>query len=137
MPLDRPPAPAAEAQAGVVHGTVDGPEEAGPIFVGLFRSAVPQGRPVACAILAAPGPYRMARVPPGRYIALAVTADPNGDLSFESAWRGAAAHGVSVTRDGELPRADITLRPPQPTDPPIVISLPHLVAERRLREETR
>src|SRR4051812_687261 len=44
------------------HGT-----SAGAVFVGLFPAKITEGRPVRYAILAGPGPYRLADVPPGSW----------------------------------------------------------------------
>jgi hypothetical protein len=106
------------------------------IFVGLFPTAVPQGRPVSGAILTAPGSYRLGPVPDGRYhlmaAALPGSPDPWKLLAPGDALRvGRAPHPVTVRRGraiGGLP--EIALRPARPIDPPVLVALPALLLER-------
>jgi len=120
------------APAAAVHGDIIG-EATGPIVIGLFPTALPQGHPVACAMVPAPGPYRIAPVPAGRYFALALSLNPGADMSREPEFRGAAPHPIVVPAVASEARADITLRRRLITDPPIVISMPLLLAERSAR----
>ncbi len=132
-PLAAEPA-ASVSSLSTVEGTVDGPDASGPIFVGLFASAVPQGRPVACALLTRYGTYRITQVPEGRYLALAVALDVDADPACEPDLRGAAAAPVTVGCDTHTRRVDIRLRHRLVTDPPIVIALPLLIAEAHARD---
>lgn len=113
-----------------VRGHVYGPDTfSGRIFVALFPGPVPQGRPVACAILSKPGPYRIASVSEGRWFLLAAA------LSWKSsAGEGAFLPPISLVAVGEAPltvrggrpmgHTNLWLRPPGPLDPPVLIALP-------------
>ncbi len=123
-------------QAGVafrVHGP-DLPESM--IFAGLFPTAVPQGRPVVGIVLEAPGSHRLYPVPDGRYhlmvAALPRSQDPWELLAPGDALRVGRAPRPLTVRGGRVVggRADVTLRPTQPTDPPVLVALPNLLLER-------
>ena len=105
------------------------------IFAGLFPTAVPQGRPMAGTILAAPGNHRLGPVPDGHYhlmaAALPRSEDPWKLLAPGDTLRvGRAGHPVIVRRGRGDGRVDVTLRPPRPTDPPVLVALPALLLER-------
>lgn len=119
-----------------VTGNITAPDQFnGPIFVGLFPAHIPQGRPLACGLLTAPGPYQIAPVPDGRYHAFALAFDWSADaltyLLYEKALRGTSGPMPVVVRNGQVQgRADIMLQTGQLTDPPILLALPFLLAER-------
>jgi AraC-like DNA-binding protein len=102
----------------------------GLAFVGLFASRVPQGRPVACAVIAAPASYCLAPVPEGRYYVFAIAVSGSeGSLAYllpETALRGVAGP-VIVDRTLRAVGADVVLRPPRLTDPPILVAVPSLI----------
>jgi AraC-like DNA-binding protein len=107
----------------------------GPIFVGLFPAHIPQSRPVGGALLTAPGPFRIGPVPDGIYHLLAAAlprlADTLGYLVPDTANLSVGAwNGPVIVRQG---RANgpftISLRPMVLTDPPLLISLPFLLAD--------
>ena len=119
-----------------VEGFVDPPhQDCGPIFVGLFRAHIPQSRPVGGALLTWPGAFRIGPVPDGTYHLLAAalprladTLDyllPNSASLSVGTWNGPV-----IVRQG---RANglftISLRPMAVTDPPLLVSLPFLLAE--------
>jgi AraC family transcriptional regulator len=108
-----------------VCGMVRGPSR-GPIAIGLFRSPLAQGHPVRCCIVKQAGPFRINGVPDGRFFVMAAALDSCGRLSEEPEFRGAAAAPVDVTEGSGDLRVDIELRPPEPTDPPIVVCIPVL-----------
>jgi len=119
-----------------VEGVVDSPHsDGGPIFVGLFRIHIPQSRPVGGALLTSPGTFRIGPVPDGTYHLLAAAlprlADTLGYLLPNSASLSVgASNGPVIVRQG---RANgpftISLRPMALTDPPLLVSLPFLLAE--------
>ena len=116
-----------------VHGVVEAPSDfSGPVFVGLFRSAVPQGVPAACRVLAGPGPFTF-DAPPGLFHVYALgvkrSSDSLGLLMFDDALRAA---GGTVTVSPEAPPAAIQLklRARADFDPPILLTLPLLLARR-------
>ena len=119
-----------------IEGVVDSSKPgAGMIFVGLFDAHIPQSRPVGGALLTSPGAFRIGPVPDGTYHLLAAAlprlADTLGYLLPDSANLSVGAwNGPVIVRQG---RADgwfpISLRPMALTDPPLLISLPFLLAE--------
>ena len=107
----------------------------GLIFVGLFTGAIPQGRPVRCALLSAAGPYHIAHVPDGTYHVFGA-AFPRSDepLAYLLPDQTEVHVGGSHERlhvDGGIVSggAEVTLRPLRLTDPPILIALPLLMTE--------
>jgi AraC family transcriptional regulator len=119
-----------------VEGFVDPPQQdCGPIFVGLFPAHLPQSRPVGGALLTWPGAFRIGPVPDGTYHLLAAAlprlADTLGYLLPDSASLSVGTwNGPVIVRQG---RANglftISLRPMALTDPPLLVSLPFLLAE--------
>lgn len=129
------PAPGAGGP-GLV-GRVRGPADfRGPVFIGLFATPLPQGRPLACTVLAEPGRFHISHPPDGTLHVFAAAVDPEAhdaaeDLLFEHALRGAAGGRVVEVRHGSADApVDLALRLPEPFDPPILLTLPVLLAER-------
>jgi AraC family transcriptional regulator len=118
---------------GQVHAP---PSFSGPIFIGLFRTSIPEGTPVACAIKFNPGPYLLAPIPRGRYYAFALglpwPETVNDYFRFECALRG-GGQLVSVSGDS-VECDDIQLRPAMCTDPPILVNFPALLGQNSVRE---
>lgn len=119
-----------------VEGFVDMPRpRGGPIFVGLFRIHIPQSRPVGGALLTSPGPFRIGPVPDGIYHLLAAALprldDTLGYLLPDSASLlvGAGAGPVIVRQGRATVRLNVSLRPMVLTDPPLLVSLPFLLAD--------
>ena len=119
-----------------VEGFVDSPKPGGgPIFVGLFRAHIPQSRPVGGALLTSPGAFRIGPVPDGTYHLLAAAlprlADTLGYLLPDSANLSVGAwNGPVIVRQGRASgRFNISLRPMALTDPPLLVSLPFLLAD--------
>jgi AraC-like DNA-binding protein len=106
----------------------------GVVFVGLFTTPVPQGRPAGCALMHGGGEFRIAGVPDGTYYALAAAVKPDaGALGFllpgDECPRGKA--GPFVVSGGSADReVRVQLREARVTDPPILVSLPMLLGER-------
>ncbi len=121
-------------EAGVT-GRISSPDiTKGLIFVGLFPTAIPQGRPIVGAFLDAPGTFRLTDVPDGDYHLLAA-ALPQVKESVECLLPGAALRvargGRAIIEHGRHRNGyiEIVLRPPQVTDPPVVVALPVLLQE--------
>jgi AraC-like DNA-binding protein len=119
-----------------VEGFVDLPAPGGgPIFVGLFHAHIPQSRPVGGALLTSPGTFRIGPVPDGIYHLLAAAlprpADTLGYLLPNSANLSVGAwNGPVIVRQGRaVGPFYISLRPMALTDPPLLISLPFLLAD--------
>ena len=107
----------------------------GPIFVGLFHAHIPQSRPAGGALLTSPGAFRIGPVPDGIYHLLAAAlprlADTLGYLLPDSAnLLVGAGNGPVIVRQGRANGPfNISLRPMALTDPPLLISLPFLLAD--------
>jgi AraC family transcriptional regulator len=119
-----------------VEGSVDSPKPTdGPIFVGLFQAHIPQSRPVGGALLTSPSAFHIARVPDGVYHLLAAALprlnDPLGYLLPDSGnLLVGAGNGPVIVRQGRASgRFNVSLRPMTLTDPPLLVSLPFLLAE--------
>ena len=119
-----------------VEGFVDSPKPGeGPIFVGLFNAHIPQSRPAGGALLTSPGPFRIGPVPDGTYHLLAAAlprlSDTLGYLLPDSASLSVGAwNGPVIVREGRTNGLfNIFLRPMVLTDPPLLVSLPFLLAE--------
>ena len=106
---------------------------AGPIFIGLFPTPIPEGRPVACATIVQPGEYLMSGVPKGQYYVLALGMpwpDTVDDFfRYDVALRGG---GQRLTvGQGTVACDDIVLRAAATTDPPVLLNLPFLLGKNR------
>ena len=118
-----------------IEGFVDFPKPAGgSIFVGLFRTHIPQSRPVGGTLLTSPGAFRIGPVHDGIYHLLAAAlprlADTLGYLlpDSENLLVG-AGNGPVIVRQGRANGwHNISLRPMALTDPPLLVSLPFLLA---------
>lgn len=104
----------------VVRGNIIAPYgiPAGPIFVGLFPTRIPEGKPIRHAVLDAPGPYALSGVPEGDWQLLAHLIEP-ADVPYIG-WRGA----IAVRPDLTARLADIPMRPMRWSDPPVLLALP-------------
>lgn len=117
-----------------VHGRVIAPEvKEGVIFVGLFPSAIPQGAPVACAVLSAPGCFGLEVAGEARYFVFAAAfpryQEPLRYLlpDYTQVRVGMSAGLVSAGNGLVNGGADVYLRPVRVTDPPILCALPFLL----------
>jgi AraC family transcriptional regulator len=131
VPGETRPVPASEGSTtirGQAHGIP--PELSSPVFVGLFPGPIPEGPPVRHTVLAAPGPYTLPEVPAGTWhlVAHAIGRDTDG---HEQRCIGSA--GPITTTAGLTARlADVRLHPLRLVDPPLLLALPDLRAERVL-----
>jgi len=117
--------------AGRVLAPADGFD--GLIFAGLFRGGIPQGRPVAGTLLTAPGAYHLVGVPDGVYHLLVAgvphTAGARAYLLPGMTVLVGTREQTVVVRGGRAAGpCDIWLRPARLTDPPVLVSLPFLLA---------
>jgi len=115
--------------AGPTGVTVRGTVHASPagesvVFVGVFPSRLPEGRPVTCTALARPGPFAVTGVPEGSWYLLAYSAAPERKLDRSRA----GLDGLSVGSRGPLTVrhntgvlvVDLRLRPISVLDPPVL-----------------
>ena len=103
----------------------------GTIYVGLFSSPIPQGRPVRCTRLRSPGWYLLHGIADGVYhlraAAFPVAADLHSSLlPGEKLLLGHNASPLVIHNGQVAGDPDLVLHPPQLTDPPLVMGLPLL-----------
>ena len=108
----------------------------GPVFVGLFKTSVPEGEPIRCAVLQGPGAYRLLQVPEGTYYVLAASFPWPDDkpaplLPDSESLQIGSAGAVHVTGSKAIRDVDLWLRAATPTDPPVLVALPALLARRQ------
>lgn len=116
-----------------VRGRVTAPAGfSGLIFVGLFDSPIPEGRPAKCAVLNGPGPFSIHGIPDRPCYLFAMgfswSEDPLAYLGNDSALRASAQ--PTVLGSGDTAEVVLHLRPPELSDPPILVAIPALVAAR-------
>lgn len=121
-----------------VRGRIHAPASfAGVIFIGLFPTPIPEGKPVACATSSLDGDYTMP-VPQGRYYLFALgipwPATVGDYFSHESMLRG-GGHSVDVGAD-MVDTQEIALRPALATDPPILVNFPTLLRKARVQHSS-
>lgn len=116
-----------------VFGTVSSSQPFdGPIFIGLFKEAIPQGAPVCCVIIAGCGDFRLPTVADGPYFLFAAGlpwSEPAVSyLMSENILRASSGRvPLLLKADGPARRVDVVLRSESLTDPPILIALPLLL----------
>ena len=126
---DKKPSPQLHILSGQVYCMAD---FRGSIYMGLFPKPIPQGNPISCTILTAPGTYQIPthRVPAGNYYLL-VAAFPPADnprsYLLTDGPQFVAIHGPVVIQHKmpQLP-VDILLRPADITDPPLLSAVPFI-----------
>lgn len=122
-----PPSP---SEGPLLSGRVRAGNGAGMVFMGLFETAIPQGRPVACAILPRPGAFRL-RIPAEgcHHLFAAGLSHPESPIDFlRQSVRGLASAGpFEAPHEAEI---ELVLRPPDLLDPPLLVTLPLLIDER-------
>ncbi len=105
----------------------------GSIFVGLFSTPIPQSRPIACAFLSESGTYQIKSVPDGEYYVFATAISKSDDpmsylLANDNMLVGVCQDAVTI-KGGQTSGVDVSLRPLELTDPPLLIALPFLFYE--------
>lgn len=132
-------------RAGGVCGVVTAPVDfTGLIFLGLFARPIPQERPIACATIAAPGPFQLmpsaelgaGPIADGRYYlfaaALPWSSHPLTYLAPDAGLLvGAGERAITLRAGMALAPVHLALRPRQLTDPPILGVFPPLQAALR------
>lgn len=118
----------------LVSGKVERPESFnGIIFVGLFPKPIPNCRPAGGVVIRDSHTYQIGAVPDGVYYVMAAAFSWSDDsqtfLLPKDSLRGAASDPLVIHHGQVQGFADLTLRPPDFTDPPILISLPMLLVE--------
>jgi AraC-like DNA-binding protein len=109
----------------VVHGHIHPAAQVsqpGLIFIGLFPNRIPEGRPVRCAILNQPGPFRLSDVPDGAWYLLchSVNGDPH---RIQRDKVTVATVGPIITAAHTVTTANVHLKPLRTWDPPVLMAL--------------
>lgn len=104
----------------------------GPVFIGLFKEAMPQGAPVACTIADGCGNFHLPAVDEGEYFLFAAGlpwSEPAVSyLLSENILRASSGRTpLKISADAPARRVDLVLRGESLTDPPILIALPLLL----------
>ncbi|MEU8124835.1 AraC family transcriptional regulator [Spirillospora sp. NPDC049024] len=104
-------------------------DDTGPVFLGLFPEAIPQGAPTRCSVLEEPGRYELANVPQGTWHLLVYSASPHHDvvipyptLTAPAPWVGSRGP-ITVGTDTDVVSVDVELRPMRVIDPPLLMAL--------------
>lgn len=102
----------------------------GLVFVGLFDSPIPQGKPLACAAPSADGFYCIEDAPQGEFYLFALglkhPINAPGCFDYASALRG-GGQALRIFSNSVEGSTYVRLRPPSPFDPPILLVLPVLL----------
>jgi len=140
---ERTPIPPEPENAGVTFRLRGDGLSGSWIFAGLFPGAVPQRRPVAGVLLDTPGVYRLGPVPDGSYhlmaAALPRSEDPLNLLLPGSTLRVGRGSGPPLLARGGYVAgvAEVEMRPPRNTDPPVLLALPAFLPELLTLPDTR
>jgi AraC-like DNA-binding protein len=124
--------PAPATSAATISGRISAPASfAGSIFVGVFTTPIPQGAPISGTVIEQPGPYHVPLVADGVYYILAAGLARSKDFReyflYETTLRGGGQ--PILIRNGIVEGStDLSLRPPEAFDPPILMTLPLLLA---------
>jgi AraC-like DNA-binding protein len=133
-PLDTEGVPGNVPGRHQIFGSIDAPATfQGTIYVGLFGSPIPQGKPVRCTRLEAPGPghYLLSDVADGVYYLRAAAFPLATDLlssllPAEKLLLGNTPRPVRIQASRVTSDLDLALHPPRLGDLPLVMGLPLL-----------
>lgn len=98
----------------------------GLIFMGLFQAQIPQFHPAACTFMTKPGTYSIPSVSPGYYSLFAAAYS----YALEPTYIGVGCGPMLLGDDQFHNPVDLNLRSVRITDPPILLAVPHLFAQR-------
>jgi AraC family transcriptional regulator len=112
-----------------ISGHVVRPESewCGPVFLGVFPTALLEGTPVASAVLARCGSFSLPAVPAGSWYLHAQAAAQDGGATAEPAIF-TACHGPVELHAGVTTLAEVRLRPRSLMDPPALLEIPAAVS---------
>lgn len=101
------------------------------VYIGLFHDAIAASRPIVGQLLPEPGHFVLSHVPPGRYFLMAAALPDAGSPLDHLLPRTNMLVGISepviVERGDDQMQRHLHLRPPHPTDPPLLVALPALL----------
>ncbi len=104
----------------------------GITFVGLFRSPIPNHKPIVGKAIVGDSVCILDKIPPGEYYLLACSVEKNSALKeyfvLKNCLRGRIQGSVHFpTHHRKI--FSLSLRPPIDQDPPILVNLPQLLAD--------
>jgi AraC family transcriptional regulator len=118
-----------------VHGQIHVPfgTRVSHVFVGMFEEPLPQGQPVACAVLDRPGAYVLENVPKGHWylMACARVEEPGQSRAGRQGPNLLVAPSQAVWMEssiGHRQEMDLTMRPKRPIDTPALLAFPDIAA---------
>jgi len=117
----------------IVHGEVRNlPDPGSAVYLGLFPTRFARGRPVSGQLLMGTTSFVFPNLPNGSFSLLAAVMPPTeglvDHLRLDRRVQVGAGEAPVVIRTGqEQIRCDVQIRAAQPTDAPILVSLPALV----------
>lgn len=117
---------------GRVHAPMD---FEGLIFIGLFEQMIPQSRPIAGTMLTRGSSFYLSSLPIGEFYLLSAALPRVEDAleyllpDFSKLLVGVGETPLHIRSVNDQKKIKIHLRPLQITDPPILVSLPFLLAE--------
>ncbi|MGW3181892.1 helix-turn-helix transcriptional regulator [Kitasatospora sp. NPDC001119] len=108
---------------GEIRASVAG--DLGRVFVGLFPTRIPEGRPAACCVLPRPGAFLLDRVPSGTWYLLAHSVPVSFDevLTGDGELSVGSVGPIEVRPDVPLLPMELRLRPIRALDPPVLLAL--------------
>lgn len=112
-----------------LRGRIDGAPAGDPVIVGLFAAGAPSGMPLACGVLTAPGRFRLPAPSGGGPVRVFAATLPWSSgrrrLLTDARLQASVAHDGGA--ETETHRIDLTLHPPSPLEPPLLLSIPALL----------
>lgn len=102
-------------------------EWCGPVFLGVFPTALLEGTPVASTVLARCGAYTLPAVPAGTWYLHAQAAAQDGGATSEPAIFTACSGPIEL-HAGVTTLAEVRLRPRSLMDPPALLEIPAAVS---------
>jgi len=119
-----------EGQPAQIEGWIEYPEGfSGPSAIGMFSDSIPQGRPVAYCFSTAPGAFRISGAPDGCFFLFALGIPSEGSLCDTQTMLRAGGNKIIIENGKASGTANLKLRPPDSTDPPILLALPVLLQQ--------
>ncbi|GAA0459651.1 AraC family transcriptional regulator [Paractinoplanes deccanensis] len=123
------------AHAAVTVSVSGGPGDGTPAAAGLFDSTIPQRHPAGCAVVRTPGAAGIGVPGDGEFQALAMCFDRSvtvreavAAIDLDRCYVAASPGPVRVSGGAGPVTVELALRRRGPTDPPILMALPLLMA---------
>lgn len=125
--------PASAGRPSLQVAITGGPQSGGLVFAGLFPGGIPQTKPVDCVVTTAPAVVGFCGVPDGEYHVLAVAFDPTTTIRDaileDSRSVGSSLQPIQVDEGRSQRTISLRMHRPSPTDPPVVLAVPHLASQ--------